>query len=95
MAISIQLQLLCIFWLQSLGLDPRVNKSPASTERKAETEMPLRAQYREGRIEGETSLSLMAYELLPDEPREEKEPFRFEQKFRRLMFVFFFPFYIS
>lgn len=62
----------------SLGLDSRVNKSPASTERKAETEMPLRAQYRECGIKGETSLSLMAYELLPDEPREEKEPFRFE-----------------
>lgn len=41
--------------------------------------MPLRAQDRDGRIEvRQTSLSLMAYELLPEEPREEKEPFRFE-----------------
>lgn len=79
MAISIQLQLLCIFWFQSLGLHPRVNKSLASTERKAETEMPLKAQYREGRIEvRQTFLSLTAYELLPEEPREEKEPFTFE-----------------
>lgn len=41
--------------------------------------MPLRAQYREGRIEvRQTFLSLTAYELLPEEPREEKEPFTFE-----------------
>lgn len=82
LAISIQLQLLSIFWLQSLGLHPRVNESPASTERKAEIEMPLRAQDRDSRIEmRQTSLSLMVYELLPEEPREKKNPSDLNESF--------------
>lgn len=35
--------------------------------------MPLRVQHQEGRIKiRQTLLSLMAYELLPEEPREEE-----------------------
>lgn len=57
--------------------------------------MPLRAQYKKGRIKvKQTLLSLMAYELLPEEPRE-KNPFRLEWQFEHSMLKPYFPFILA